>query len=168
VCVCVCFVAPIVSGAHVAKYTNFRNSTHTHDPALSHFPLHRYFQKSGTVPEFRINKLRLDNKLLVATLCVSYQVCRITETFHYCVMATVTQRRPTSSSKISVKIYLNFFYLWPQRPTFWQLSESVNEALRHDAHNLCASMRVSCASNISSKSDRPLHKYLLNKGLRNI
>ena len=139
---CLCFVAPTVSSAHVAKYSNFKNSTHTHDPALSHFPLHRYFRKSGTVPEFRINKPRLGNKLPVATLYVSYQVCRFTVTFHYCVMAKVIRRRPTSSTTISMKMHFNFFYLWPQRPTFWQLFEFLNEALKQDAHNSCAIMRV--------------------------
>jgi len=138
----VCFGAPTVSSAHIAKYSNFRNSTHTRDPALSHFPLHRYFRKSGTVPKFWINKPRLGNKLPVATLCVSYQVCRFTETFHYCVMAKVIHRRPTSSTTITMEIHFIFFNLWPQRPNFWQLSECVNEASRHDAHNSCATMRV--------------------------
>lgn len=125
--------------AHVAKYSNFRNSTHTHDPALSHFPLHRYFRKSGTVPEFRINKPRLGNKLPVATLCVSYQVCRFTVTFHVCVMAKVIQRRPTSSTTISMKMHYIFCFIYGHRV---QLSERVNEALRHCAHNSCASVRV--------------------------
>jgi len=119
--VCVCFVAPIVSSAHVAKYSNFRNCTHTHDPALSRFPLHRYFRKSGTVPEFRINKPRLGNKLPVATLCVSYQVCRFTETFHDCVMAKVIQRSPTSSTTISTKMHYNFFFMYGHTD---QLSDS--------------------------------------------
>ena len=137
-----CFVAPIASSADVAKYSNFRKSTHTHDPALSHFPLHRYFRKSGTVPEFGINKPRLGNKLPVATLCVSYQVCRFTVTFHDCVMVTFIQRRPTSSTTISMKMHSNFFYLWPDRPTIWQLFECVDEVSRHDANNSCATVRV--------------------------
>lgn len=142
VCVWVCFVAPIVSSAHIAKYSNFRNSTHTHDPALSHFPLHRYFRKSGTVPEFRINKPRLGNKLPVATLC---QLPSLSVHWNIPLLCH-GQSHPQTPDLFYNDNYGNtfhfFFYLRPQRPTFWQLSGCVNEASRHDAHNPCATMRV--------------------------
>lgn len=155
VSVCVCFVAPIVSSAHVAKYSNFRNSTHTHDPALSHFPLHRYFRKSGTVPEFRINKPRLGNKLPVATLCVSYQVCRFTVKFHDCVMAKVIQRRPTSFTTISMKMHYNFFLFMAIETNFLAAFWVCKWSLKARRPQFVCDDACVCAPDISSKFNTP-------------
>jgi hypothetical protein len=114
----VCFVAPIISGALAAKCANFKNSTHTHDPALSHFPPHRYFQKSGTVPEFRINKPRLGNTLPVATLRLTNHVCRFTKNISLVCHGNSHAKTTDRHYKLEHENKLHFFIYVHSDPIF--------------------------------------------------